>query len=519
MKSRKLIVWFLGSLFVLIGLYFVAEWQMRKAITEFLDRKVPNHIQYSYDQLEISLLNGDLDFENLVVNNVGRQTSSCEISLKSENIGISGLSYWKFFLNDEIHVKEIHLSQPNLNFKTCPKDTTNRSKTNNPINLLKSISVNEILLEKGHVEIWDSQGTDRLLKVETIDFSMKDVLTDSIQIKEYVPIKFEAYLLTFGQISGPSGEYEEFEIGSYQMDNHSIEILDLTFNTKYSRKELSEKIRYERDHITLKIPEIKIEKHDLNVIDEVLQLEFDTIAVREPYFDIYRDKSLLDNNTRRPLYAELIRNLPLKLQIGDITISNGFLSYEENAPNNARPGILTFEELGVDIGNFSNMQTEGEEVDIKIKSKFMGNGGLELDWQFNVFDSKETFIISGGLSNLKTSSLNDFLVPNARLRAEGTIDQMYFTMSGGDYTAQGDIKMNYEDFKLQLLNKDRDHVKKIISFLGNLFINDGSRADEDGYRYGAIAVERNRNKSFFNYLWVGLEDGLIDVLTGSGKKK
>lgn len=334
-----------------------------------------------------------------------------------------------------------------------------------------------------------------------------------------MPIIFDEYLLTVGEISGPAGDYEEFYIGSYQMDNYMIEVLDLEFNTKYSREELSKIVRYERDHITLKVPELKIEKHDLNVIEEVLHLEFDTIAVKEPFFDIYRDKSLLDNNKRRPLYAELIRNLPLKLHISDISISDGYLSYEENAPNNTSPGILTFEKLGVEIVNFSNLNTSGEELDIKIRSKFMGNGGLELDWKFNVFDPKENFIISGGLSNLETATLNEFLVPNARMRAEGTIDQMYFTMSGGDYTARGDIKMNYEDFKLRLLNKERDHVKKIISFLGNLFINDGSRADEDGYRYGAITVNRDQNKSFFNYLWVGLEDGLIDVLTGSGKKK
>lgn len=519
MNIKKLIVWLLGSLFVFVGLYFVAEWQMSKAISEFLERKLPSHIQYSFDRLEISLIQGDLDFKNLLVNSVGRQTSSCEISLRSENIGISGLSYWKFFLKDEIHAKEIHLSLPNLNFKTCPNDTSNVTKTNKPINLLKSISVDEIVLEKGHVEIWDPQATNRLLKVGTINFSMKDVITDSVQIKEYVPIIFDEYLLTVGEISGPAGDYEEFYIGSYQMDNYMIEVLDIEFNTKYSREELSKTVRYERDHITLKVPELKIEKHDLNVIEEVLHLEFDTIAVKEPFFDIYRDKSLLDNNKRRPLYAELIRNLPLKLHIGDISISDGYLSYEENAPNNTTPGILTFEKLGVEIVNFSNLNTSGEELGIKIRSKFMGNGGLELDWKFNVFDPKETFIISGGLSNLETATLNEFLVPNARMRAEGTIDQMYFTMSGGDYTARGDIKMNYEDFKLQLLNKERDHVKKIISFLGNLFINDGSRADEDGYRYGTITVNRDQNKSFFNYLWVGLEDGLIDVLTGSGKKK
>ncbi|MDO1512796.1 hypothetical protein Q2T41_09035 [Maribacter confluentis] len=96
---------------------------------------------------------------------------------------------------------------------------------------------------------------------------------------------------------------------------------------------------------------------------------------------------------------------------------------------------------------------------------------------------------------------------------------MYFTISGDDYTANGDIKMNYEDFKFQVLDKERKGVKKILSFIGNLFINDGSKADEDGFRYGTISTERVQHKSFFNYLWINLKDGLLDVLTGSGKKE
>ncbi|RRQ50626.1 DUF748 domain-containing protein [Maribacter algicola] len=518
MNFKRIITWALGVIIFSIGLYFLAQWQMKRAIVEFLERKVPNHIQYSFEQIDINLVKGDLKFGNTNVNSTGRQTASCEILLQTNGILVKGFSYWRFFSKNQIHARKIELVKPFLNFKTCSKDTTNIGKTNS-INLLKPISVDEIVFRKGSVEITDSSGEKNLLKVETIDFSIKDVGTDAIQIKKYIPFKFEDYHLAFSNVSGPSGEFEEFFIGNYIMDSASIEISDLKFNTKYSKQELSEKIRYERDHLKLKIPSIRINGHNLDVVDEILYLNFDTINVEKPKFDVYRDKELLENQIRRPLYAELIRGLPVKLRIAQVAIREGYLSYEENAPNNARPGILTFEDLGVTVTNFSNIQGNDDMLSIKINSAFMGSGMFTMDWKFNVFDQKDEFIVSGGLSNLETSNLNDFLIPNARLRVEGTIDQMYFTISGGEYTAQGDIKMNYEDFKLQLLDKERDHVKKIISFLGNLFINDGSKADDNGYRHGTIEVGRNRNKSFFNYLWIGLEDGLIDVITGSGKKE
>ena len=71
---------------------------------------------------------------------------------------------------------------------------------------------------------------------------------------------------------------------------------------------------------------------------------------------------------------------------------------------------------------------------------------------------------------------------------------------------------------VQLLNK-KDNVNKFLTTIGNLFVNDGSKTDEDGYRHGTINVNRNQTKSFFNYLWLNVQDGLISTLTGNGEKK
>jgi hypothetical protein len=69
------------------------------------------------------------------------------------------------------------------------------------------------------------------------------------------------------------------------------------------------------------------------------------------------------------------------------------------------------------------------------------------------------------------------------------------------------------------MERDKLRVNKLITFIGNLFVDDGSRADENGYRYGTLQVERHQNKSFFNYLWISLQDGMLDVLSGNGKKE
>ncbi|MDB4293235.1 hypothetical protein N9954_07470, partial [Maribacter sp.] len=96
---------------------------------------------------------------------------------------------------------------------------------------------------------------------------------------------------------------------------------------------------------------------------------------------------------------------------------------------------------------------------------------------------------------------------------------MYFTISGNAVSSQGDMKMKYQDFKFDVLDKDRLKVNKVLTAIGNIFINDGSKTDANGYRYGNMEVERETNKSFYNYLWLNVRDGMVNTLTGNGKKE
>jgi hypothetical protein len=516
----RFIKWLIVLIVFFIGAYMVAEWKMKKEVVDFLNRKVPDHIDFSYDRLNINLYKGYLEFKQVEVKSLGRQTSSCEIIINADNLSISGFSYWKIFFEKSIYLKNLTLSNPHLNFKTCPKDSNDANATKpNPINLLKEIFIEELIFDSGIVEILDSNEEKELLLVKSIDLNLKNVATDPQVIKEYIPFTFSEIVMSIQHVKAPIGKFEILEMESMELDNSSIHITDISLSTAFSKLELSTNITYQRDHLALDIPEITIENHNYNISNDSLQVNFKSLLLNSPVLELYRDKSRLEDVNRRPLYAELFRELPFKVAIDSVLIKKGMVRYEENLPNDERAGILSFEEIDASISNLSNLTANKENLKIKLDADLMGVGNFNLDWEFNVQDTRNTFIISGGLFNFNTANLNDFLIPNLRTKTTGTIDQLYFTISGDEYTATGDIKMNYEDFKFQVLNKDRNGVKKVLSFIGNLFINDGSKADAEGFRHGNIETERPINKSFFNYLWINLQDGLIDVLTGNGKKE
>ncbi len=509
-----------GLFFTCLGVfafYYVAEWQMQKKIVDFLNRKVPEHIHLSYESLQINLLKGNISFKEVSINAEGKQTSSCEINILANEVDIDGFNYWSFFFKDAIVVKDIILSQPDFNFKTCPNETPDNTNITNRINLLKSIEIDRLELNSGKIHIWDTEAQQEILAVEKMQLVLHEITTDSERINTYIPFEHAYYDFEFYDVYGPLGKFETFKMDTLNVDSTSVKIKDFQLSTKYTKKELSTKIDRERDHMMLNIPSVEVLGHAYQIQDEKVQFNFGQINITNPNFEIYRDKSIPDNFESRSLYAKLLRDLPTKFTIGEIAIDSGTFIYEENAPNNVAAGELTFESLDASIKNIGNY--ENENVSIAIQTHLMGSGLMEMDWQFNVGDTSDAFIVKGELSSFDTATLNRFLEPNLRVETVGLIHQMYFTISGDNHIAHGDIKMNYDNFRFKVMNKERNHTKKILSFIGNLFINNGSKADAEGYRYGQIEVERPRNKSFFNYLWVGLEDGLIDVLTGSGKKE
>ncbi|HDZ05449.1 hypothetical protein LCGC14_0070970 [marine sediment metagenome] len=515
----KFIKWIVVILVICSSAYLLAEWKMKNEVVSFLEHKVPKHIDFTYDKITVNLFKGNIAFKDVTVVSLGKQTSSCEIKVDTDELSIEGFSYWKILFQKSIFIKTLTLTKPHLNFKTCPKDTDNVvANKSNPINLLKEIFVQNLIFDSGIVEIWDATKQLELISVQKINLSLKEVATNPDIITKYVPFTFSEYNIEIQKFNAPLGDFEALEMESMVIDNSNIDITNISLSTIYSKSELSKEITYQRDYIDLTIPSINVENHNYLVSNDSLQVNFKELFLTKPKLEMYRDKSRLEDFRNKPLYGELLRKLPFKVAIDSVFIEKGSIIYEEDIPNNVKAGALSFENLDATISNLSNLVNVEDPLKIHLNANLMGVGKFHLDWEFDVQDLQNTFLISGGLSNFNTANLNDFIVPNLRTQTTGTIDQLYFTISGDDNVATGDIKMSYEDFKFQVMNKERNGIKKVLSFIGNLFVNDGSKADVHGYRYGDINVERVKNKSFFNYLWINLQDGLVDVLTGNGKK-
>lgn len=517
-KKRTFRNTILGLLFVLgvsvLALHLVAANQVSK----FLDRKLPAHIKLSYSEIDVNLLKGQIHLEEVTMGFFNRDSAIRHTDVKMQDLTLTGLSYWQFLTKNTIGAEELNLNKPEVNYYSQRRVNPEDKESKGVVNLLKTIQLEELSVVDGQF-IMFKKGQDSLqVKAPKINISIYNLHTDSERIKQKIPLTYGNYDFESSEIFVDLGPYEKLEVGQFEMNDKKVKIGSLSLVSKYDRQALSKVIPTERDYVDLRIPEVTFKSIDFGFNKNRFFVSSESGMIQSPKLASYRDKLVADNVEKQKLYGTLLRNLPISLSIDEIEVVNGNVVYEELTKRGHEAGRISFDQLNVLAQNISNTYKVGGKTHIKVESKFMNSAPMKLEWSFDTTNERDVIIASGSVTNFDATNMDQFLSNNLGVNAKGKINALYFTINADNRSSTGDIKMKYRDFKFAVLKKNRLGVNKLLSAIGNLFVNDGSDTDTDGFRHGKIEVERDPTKSFFNYLWINVRDGIGSTLTGDGKK-
>lgn len=208
--------------------------------------------------------------------------------------------------------------------------------------------------------------------------------------------------------------------------------------------------------------------------------------------------------------------------VNNLNLRNSVLVYEEDTPESAGPGKLTFSNFNMNVRNLNSAKMKGKptRVDIKIDCSFMKLAPLSVNWNFDVADQRDVFAISGRTTNLPAQGINPFIRPYLHVTATGTIQEMLFNFRGNPKGLNGSFNLKHKDLKIAVLDKNNREKKGFLTAVANLLVKtDSGKLPED---VQVEDVERDPTKSFFNLFWKGIEQGLKKTLIGiniDGAKK
>jgi len=508
-------------LIVLVGFIVVltiVQISAKRAVANFLDRKLPQHVQLHYNSMHANVLSGTIGLKDISLDFYDRDSMVLNTKVNMDGLSLEGLGYWDFLFNAKIDVERLLLKRPAVRYypyRTLPQ------KANEPegvVQLLKIIAINELSVEDGSLTVLQDDTDSTAVAVRNLNFSVENTGTGPKQITKKIPVVYGRYELSADSLYVNLGPYEKLDVASLLWNRKGAEIGGLQLQSKYDKATLSKHVFEERDHVDLNVPMMRLDSIRFGFEKDTFFIETGKGAIHEPTLELFRDKLVADDDKLKKLYSRNLRELPIFLTVPEVEVINGTVVYSERIADISNPGKLSFEKLNASLSNISNTYPKGETTVIKAKTKFMGSADMSLNWSFDVNRTNDAFFAAGTVINFNTESINPFLRSNARAKASGTIEELYFTIDGNAAASSGDMKMKYQDFRFQVLKKNRLGINKLLTAIGNIFVDDGSKADAAGYRYGSIEAERDPTKSFFSYLWLNVRNGTLNTLTGNGEK-
>jgi len=314
-------------------------------------------------------------------------------------------------------------------------------------------------------------------------------------------------------------KFYTMSVANVDFGNDKVKIDHFAMKPLISRAQFIKMIPVERDLYNITARQITaVGRWDL--FSQNKSVNASNVIIQSADANIFRSKIPKDDPKEKDLYSKMLRNIKFPLQVHNLDVKNSVLVYEEDTPESAGPGKLTFGNFNMNVKNLNSAKTKGKltRVDIKINCSFMNLSPLAVNWNFDVANSSDTFFISGRTTNLPVQGINPFIRPYLHVTAtSGTIQEMLFNFKGNPKGLNGSFNLKHQDLKIAILDKKNHEKKGVLTAVANLFIKtDSGKFPEE---VAVEGVERDPTKSFFNLFWKGIEDGLKKTLIGKNVNK
>ncbi|TXK73301.1 hypothetical protein [Mesonia sp. HuA40] len=493
MASKTLKYIFLGILLVGVS-YFGTQWYIEFRLKQHLSK---------------GLLGGELVFKELDVRLWQRTARLTEFYwhkkgddpvFEVEEIQVKGVQILKLVFENVLAIDEIQIDQPKIVWvsnKSIPEKKAEKEMKMN------AIRVKKVHLQKGSFK-WLEQ--DRLkAEVNQINLSINNVVLNNKTVKQVIPINYDSYRFELLDLFLNVNTLQDLKLQRLDLNDSQLQINNLTYTPKYSRAEYVNHIPYEKDLINLKVERVTCK--DLKYsFGQIFSLYIPNVAIQKGDLQIYRDKTIKDDVRQKKLYSEMLRKLPFNIKIDSVDVHETFIKYQEKLGKDEM-GEVSFEKVSAVIKNLVGGKASfnsRNETKLELKAEFTGISKLDFKYSFLVADSTDAFQFKGSAWEVQDYQINKFFIPALGVQADGSIDALHYNFSGNRNEASGEMIMNYDELKFDVL-KNNGKEKKVMSWLANILVNNKNKTRKP---VEVTGVQRDKTKSFWNFYWRCLQKGL-----------
>lgn len=465
-----------------------------------------NHQDFTFGSVVLNPKKGELKDISIIPN--GNAPEKTSMNLLTDYIRFT-INKWDFTDKKmNLDVNEVLMSRVKGKITAGTGKTVNRKKQNfNGIQF--PIIIRKVVLQNSDIVY---SKNNQPLSFQDLNATVNDIQLINKKDNSGIEAKINKYAISTKNF-GYKTKFYNITAGFLKFDQNTVNINSFAMKPLVSRAQFIKMIPVESDLYDITANQITA-NGTWDLFSDQKLIRASNVTIRNADAVIFRSKIPEDDPKEKPLYSRMLRSIKIPMVVNNLNLKDSKLVYEEDTPESAGPGKLTFSNFNMNVKNLNSAKIKGNptRVDIKISCSFMNLAPLSVNWNFDVADQGDRFAISGRTTNLPATGINPFIRPYLHVTATGTIQEMLFNFRGNPKGLDGKFNLKHKDLKVTILDKENKDKKGFLTALANLLVkSDSGKLPED---VDVEDVERDPTKSFFNLFWKGIEQGLKKTLIG-----
>lgn len=468
---------------------------------------------------------GNLSYESLSVNIYSNRASLHQVRWVQEKsgtpsniwslsqVGVSGFGVIKYLFHHEITLDRIIITTPDVTLYKQTSDTLEQHpKPEEFLGAPPKLFIKQLEITDGRIQILEKDSTQSILTAQVPFLQMDAIRMDSTTRDHPIPFAYTGYAFSGHSIDYRMSELYNLKVKHMESGGDQLVLDSLEIVSPYDKLEFQAHIPFEKAWVNLLIPKVELVNPEIGYHTDTIGISATTANLHRANLDIYKDNRQPHNPIFKPLYSRMLRQLPIKLAMDSVKIMDADINFQVRTTEEPPPGIVYFRNVNGTISHLNNTgmgEPDFQETTVYATTKFMDKADFELNWSFDIRDSRDAFLVSGNLSRITDHEINYFVTPTINIETVGAINQLAFNFAGNNDAATGDTYLDYDALRIYLLKKDGSARHRWISGIINFILN--HRLDGPVEEKG-LTVERVQTKSFWHFLWAMVREGSLETV-------
>lgn len=456
------------------------------------------------------------------------------------HLHVTGLGIKDFLNKKNIDLGDIAFTEPKIYVyhRSRPYNAQRREKENAKTlyqkltEQFKSIVIRSVTADKGTLVSTDLSHGGRKKTFNNLTLSIRDFRVDSTTQfdRDRVLFSKEVELSSDHYESRTADSMYFFRIASIKVSatKHTMEATGTELVPRYGRDEFEKKSRTVKDYFNMRFPKLVFNNVDWWLLMADESFASDDAEMSDAFISDYFDRTKpRDTINYRNFPGQLLKQVPIKLNVKKLRIRNSMVEYEELSPESLEKGKISFTGINGQINNVTNIPAAiaaNHQANVSLSAHFMKTVPVTTHFMFDLFQKDGVFATDITIGKMDSAVINPVLRPMGLVEIkEGTIDGGSARVTGNNYNAKADVCMLFSKLHLTPLKRDPrgEGLKKktVLSFIANTFIlKKNNPEDGNPPHHSVVPQPRAKLANFFSFGWAAVHKGILRSLGVPFKK-